>query len=65
VLLVSQLYPIFFENTGVIHEMSHYTISVYLIFRLYIFSVVKDKARALDMSLTEFFTKRGEYMNRD
>jgi len=64
ILLLTQIYPLIFEDLNSFDAISHYILSVYLLFRLYIFVVLEDKADALNMSLTEFFNKRDEFLDK-
>jgi len=63
ILLLGQLYPIFFNRILIMDTIFHYTLSIYLIFRLFIFGILRDKALAMGITLEEFFENRDKFFD--
>lgn len=57
-LMLAQLYDIFFITLNVIEIMIHCIILLYLMFRYYILDNTAKKAHNQDFSLTEFLNDR-------
>lgn len=63
-LLFSQVYLLIFTNNPCFDKVIHYILSVYLIFRLYMFGRLNKQAAALDLTLTEFLHERDKYVGK-
>ena len=60
-LLFSQLFDMIFNDSAWYFKVSDYIISLYIIFRLYIFNKLCNKATGLSMTLGDFLYDRSIY----